>query len=498
MTSRLKKALKRLPEAPGVYLFRNSADLIIYVGKASCLRSRVKSYFSSHRDFRSKRIGEATFDVEVIPVSSEGEALILEASLIKRYQPLFNVDLKDDKSYPWVKLTSDQFPAVRMVRESPEPDAEYFGPFTDVECVRNVLKFVRKFYPLRTCKTLPVGKKRRPCTAFYMNLCLAPCAGMVSLERYARAVEGFRAFFSGQYQSYRRSLRSDLKKAVEAWNFEEARILSQRISLLEKMEERIPWRKEEKLLAYRQENVLPKLAELFNLDTIPVTVEGYDISNLGETFAVGSKVSFRGGVPWKAGYRRFRIKSVVGINDYAMLYEVIYRRIQKHEKDPLPDFILIDGAAGQLRAARNAMEDAGKNFPSVALAKKEELIFFDPDSEPLRLSADSPVLRFLQRVRDESHRFARTYHRSLRSAHAGKVFFENIPGIGEKRREIARRIFAEQGFSNFPEEALRRAGIPAVVCARMKEAFEEMKRISLHKNLEKPFVKITKTQKLTE
>jgi len=164
----------------------------------------------------------------------------------------------------------------------------------------------------------------------------------------------------------------------------------------------------------------------------------------------------------------------------------------------LPDLILIDGAAGQLRAARNAMKDAGKHLPSVAIAKKEELIFFDPDREPLRLSADSPVLHFLQQVRDESHRFARTYHRSLRSAHAGKVFFEDIPGMGEKRREIARRIFAEQGFLNFPEEALRSAGIPLAVCVRMKESFEEMKRISLHKNLEKPFVKITKIQKLPE
>lgn len=413
---KLKEKIRKIPDAPGVYLFKNKNGRVIYVGKSSKLKSRINSYFVIPSEIKKANLFNEIADIEVIPVASEGEALLLEASLIKKHQPQYNVELKDGKTYPWLKITNEMFPSVLMIREKKKNDGEYFGPFTDVKGLKQVLRFIRKYYPVRTCRRKIVeGKNSRPCTLFFAKRCCGPCAGNVDMQEYNRIIDGIRAFFSGRYKIYIRQLKKQLNKEIENWDFEQAKLITERIGLLEKMVQRLPWRSEYELLLLRKENILPLLTEKLGLKKIPSIIEGYDISHLSGTKATGSRVVFKGGIPSKDDYRRFCIKTVSGVNDFKMMREIIRRRFTNPAFGKFPDLILIDGGRGQLNEVIDELKFLKIDIPAVALAKKEEIIYSSLSPGPLILPKDSRELHLLQNIRDEAHRFARSYHLKLRS-----------------------------------------------------------------------------------
>lgn len=412
---KLKEKIRKVPDAPGVYLFKNKVGKVIYVGKSSRLRSRINSYFTSPDEYRKATLIDEIEDIEIIPVASEGEALLLENSLIKKHQPEYNVELKDDKSFPWLKITNEPFPSVQIIREKKNEYDEYFGPFTDVKGLKQVLRFIRKYYPVRTCKRKIVeGKKSKPCTFFFAKRCCGVCTGNISQQEYKKIVDGIRAFFSGKYKTYCRELKKQLKQAIKNWDFENAKLISERINLIEKMAERLPWRNEDELLLYRKENVLPSLAEKLGLKKIPSVIEGYDISHLSGSNATGSRVVFKGGIPSKDDYRKFRIKTISGVDDFKMLREVIKRRFTDSSLGEKPDLILIDGGKGQLNEVVDELRSLKIDLPVIALAKKEEVVYSSLNPQPIILPENSKELHLLQNIRDEAHRFARSYHLNLR------------------------------------------------------------------------------------
>jgi len=416
MKEKLKTKIKAIPDSPGVYIFRNNTGDVLYVGKSAHLRSRINSYFTTPFEYKRASLLEEIDDIEVIPVASEGEALVLECSLIKKYQPGYNVDLKDGKTYPWLKITDDIFPAVMVVREQKKPGPQYFGPFTDVKGLKQVLRFIRKYYPVRTCrKRIIEGKTSKPCTFFFTKRCCGPCTGNVKPEEYKKIIDGIKAFFSGKYKNYCKELKKQLNEVIRNWDFEQAKLIAERIHLLERMQERLPWRSEDELLLYRRENVLPAIAEKLSLGKIPAVIEGYDISHFGGSHATGSRVVFKGGVQSRADYRKFRIKTVEGIDDYSMLREVIRRRFTDPEMQARPDLILVDGGKGQLNEVLEELKKLKLNIPVVALAKKEEIVYSSLSKKAIFLPKNSSELHLLQDIRNEAHRFARSYHSKLRT-----------------------------------------------------------------------------------
>ncbi|MCM8805824.1 MAG: excinuclease ABC subunit UvrC [Candidatus Omnitrophica bacterium] len=416
MDKKLKEKIKKVPDSPGVYIFRDKNGKVIYVGKSSHLRSRINSYFVTPPAFGKFSLVEEISDIEVIPVASEGEALVLECSLIKKHQPKYNVDLKDGKTYPWLKITSETFPSVQIVREQKNLEEMYFGPFTDVRGLKQVLRFIRTYYPFRTCrKKIVEGKITKPCGFFYAKRCCGVCAGNITQDEYRKIVDGVIAFFSGKYKNYCRILKKQMEQAIKNWDFEQAKLIAERIKLLEKMSERLPWRSEDELLLYRKENVLPSLAEKLGLNKIPAIIEGYDISHFGGSNATGSRVVFKGGIPDRDSYRRFKIKEVSKIDDYKMLREVIVRRFSDAKLGEKPDLILIDGGKGQLNEVVAGLKELKIEIPVIGLAKKEEIVYSSLSQKPIILPKDSRELHLLQDIRNEAHRFARSYHLKLRS-----------------------------------------------------------------------------------
>ena len=463
----LKKKLEKTPDSPVFYVFKDSSGDVIYVGKAVSLKSRVSSYFSQVSDDRTAFLRPEIADFEVIPVSSEGEALVLESLLIKKHQPQFNVNLKDGKTYPYVKISGDPFPYVSVVREVKSKDADYYGPFTDVKSLKQVLRFIRRFFPFRTCGMKITGRSARPCTAFHIKKCAGPCIGKIDEKDYRQIIEGVRAFFAGAYRKYMEKMKIQMTQSVRAWDFENARLLFSRIVLLEKMKQSIPWRREEELLEYRDQNVLSRIAEIFHLEKIPAVIEGYDISNLGETLATGSRVTFRGGVPCKDGYRKYKIKTVDGVDDYEMLREVLRRRFDSKEDDK-PDLILIDGGRGHLWTAISVLAGMKIKISVISIAKKEEAIYTEFSKEPVLLAGDAPELHFLQRIRDEAHRFALGYHLKLRRKNVTSSRIDRIKGIGPKRKKIILGILSANP-GRFPEEELAAAKIPGDIIKRLAQ-----------------------------
>lgn len=415
-SQKLKEKIKSIPDSPGVYIFKDKNGNVIYVGKSSKLRSRINSYFTIPSDYRKSTLINEIADVEAIVVASEGEALLLECSLIKKHQPPYNIELRDGKTYPWLKITAEDFPSVLIIREKKNNVDEYFGPFTDVKGLKQVFRFMRKYYPVRTCRRKIVeGKNEKPCTFFFAKRCCGPCTGNISKTEYQKIVDGIRAFFAGKYKVYIKKLKKQLNEAINKWDFEQAQLITERIGLLEKMAQRLPWRSEDELLLYRKENVLPLLARKLGLKKIPSVIEGYDISHLSGDNATGSRIVFKGGIPSTDDYRRFRIKTVSGIDDFKMLREIIRRRFTDPELGDIPDLILIDGGKAQLNEVVKELESLKIKVPVVALAKKQEIVFSSTSEKPVMLPMDSKELHLLQNIRDEAHRFARSYHLKLRS-----------------------------------------------------------------------------------
>lgn len=577
MALTLSDKIKNIPPRPGVYLYKDADGQVIYVGKAVSLKNRVRSYFQAGAKQAPKvqAMLRRAVDLDYIVTDSEMEALILENNLIKKHRPKYNVLLKDDKTYPYIKVTvQEEFPRVHITRRVVKDGARYFGPFTHVGAVNETLRLLKKIFPLRTCKQREPAPRDRPCLNYHIRRCLGPCCNLVERPAYRETVNEVVLFLEGRQEDLTKRLRQRMEQAAENLEFEKAAELRDQLLAVEKIVERqkvvstdlvdqdviamargfdeacltvffirggkligreqyflegtdtlergevmatfvqqfynqtevvpaeillseeiegapliaawlselrgskvnikVPKRGDKhKLVAMAAQNALLSLeqtqlerqagrqavdgalAELMaalGLAEPPRRMECYDISNIQGTETVASMVVFEDGKPAKDQYRRFKIRTVEGPNDFASMKETLSRRLSRAREEQaqveggelaanrakftrLPDLIIIDGGKGQLSAAREAMLEQGfAHIPAFGLAKEEELLFAPGRPDPIRLPGESRGLQMLQRLRDEAHRFAVTYHRKLRTRRNLKSVLDEIEGIGAVRR----------------------------------------------------------------
>lgn len=396
-----------MPDSCGVYLFRDADGTIIYIGKAKSLKKRVQSYFSRQLDGKTQVLVSKIADVEFRLTPSELQAELLEAALIKENQPHYNIDLKDDKSFPWIRISREDFPVVSVCRKKKtekEGVALYIGPYTSADLLRQALKLIRRVFGFRSCRVMP----REPCLYWRLKLCPAPCAGKISSSDYRLIIEQIKLFLESKHQELIEKLARRMRELSAERKFEEAALVRDQINALAAISS-----SSSRTVAL---NELEGLRDLISLERVPSRIEAFDISNFHGTSAVGSMVSFLNGSPDKNNYRRFRIKTVFGIDDYKMLAEVVGRRYSRLLKEGrlMPDLILIDGGRQHLAVALRELEKLGLRIPAVSIAKEEENIYVPGRPEPIHLSSDTPALNLIRKVRDEAHRFAISYHRLLR------------------------------------------------------------------------------------
>lgn len=571
--------LPHLPDGPGVYLWKSGDGQILYVGKAKSLRSRVRSYFGSdHVESPKTRYLVARIaDVETIVVPSEAHALILEANLIKEYRPRFNIALRDDKSYPYIKVTvQEAFPRVYVTRHLQNDGARYFGPYTDVGAMRRALNVVKRIFTVRSCNyDMPREMPERPCLDYFIHRCKAPCILAQSQMEYRAMIDEVVLFLEGRPDEVMRRVKERMESASGALDFERAAELRDALQHLDQMEEPtvvleveggdrdvigfardgddacvvllrvragkllsrehrflvnvegeedsailsaylagsyvalrerarqllvpfefddrdlleqtladtkilIPQRgSRRELVELGQQNARHLLEELraasmegattagdpvyelgreIGLQRLPRTMVCFDISTTQGTDTVGAGVWFENGRPKRGEYRKFRVKTVEGADDFASIREVVTRYFQRRQADgkPLPDLIVIDGGKGQLSAAHDALEPIGLgDRPLISLAKREEEVFVWGRESPIRMSRRSTALRMLQQIRDEAHRFAVTYNRKRRTMRTVTSELLKVPGIGPiKRRRLLQEFGSVQGVREAGEEAI--------------------------------------------
>ena len=519
------KSPDNLPNKPGVYIMRDENDTIIYIGKAKNLIKRVKSYFREKLDRPKTQILMSHFDsLEYIVTNSEKEALILEANLIKKHRPRYNIQLKDDKRYPYVKITDEKFPRLVITRNVTK-NGIYYGPFTDVGSVKQTVKFLKSLFKIRTCRNM-----HGPCLNSQIDLCYAPCDGKISEKQYSEIINKIDLFFQGKYSTIVKNLKKEMIEAATNEEYEKAAVLRDQIASIEEIMEKqfvdlvdddldqdviaiapgenevvviimpirngkivgrddflmsasqydssseimfafiqqyygynrhVPkqilldedidekslleeWlsdlrgnkvhikvpqkgvkmrlvkmaRKNAEIIKHQKkkmESALIELKKYLKLEKLPRVIEGYDISNISGKFAVGSKVSFKDGKPNKKMYKHFKMETP-GPNDFAMMEELLTRRLKMIDRDPEPDLIVIDGGKGQLGMACSVLEKLNlTHIPIIGLAKEFEEIYLPNTKRPIIIPKNNQALYLLQQVRDESHRFAITYYRKLRS-----------------------------------------------------------------------------------
>jgi excinuclease ABC subunit C len=485
VTDSIRKKLGDLPHKPGVYLMKDRFGTVIYVGKARDLRKRVTQYFHPSRrmgwDLKFNALVEAIHDLDVHVVRNDPEAVLLEGKLIKEFHPRYNVSFRDDKRFLMLKVNlNDPIPRFTLTRLKQDDGARYFGPFASSGALRNTLTMVRRKFNLRGCRPLtPTEQDYRHCLYANLKFCTAPCISNVTREQYIQQVLAACDFLSGQCEEMQAQLELEMKKAAAAQDFEKAAAL--RDALVDLKRTTVKTRQFPRLpytlpLAIDPDKDLEELARVLNLSAPPERIEGFDISNISGTFAVASMVSFRNGRPDRSNYRRFKMKTVVGQDDFACMAETIRRRYtrvlreaeegsSRRKEAPidtreltssqslltsaatlksasLPHLILIDGGKGQLNAACAELAKLGlQHVPVIGLAKEFEEIHRPGQSEPLRLSHESGALKLLQRVRDESHRFANTYNAQLRLKKISESILDEFPGIGEQRKAALLKKF---------------------------------------------------------
>ncbi len=562
--------LATLPDNPGVYLMKNQDGTIIYVGKAVNLKNRVRSYFRTLPPdaLKTKALVRNIADFEYIIVDNEVEALVLECNLIKKYRPKYNISLKDDKTYPYLKITKEDYPRVIITRNYIKDGGKYFGPYPSVTVLRETLELLRSIFPFRVCKQRTFTNDR-PCLNYQIKRCYAPCCGKISKEDYAQLIAKINDFFDGKHEELLADLTKQMNEAAENLHFEQAARLRDQIRGIEraindqkavlsgnddkdvlglamganevivqiffiragkivgrenyvlhdaidggkaeilaafikqfyldnqfippnilleeelseaeilqtwlsekrggKVQFTVPKRgqqkelvdlvvrnAEEELLKKREraladsERLNDALAELqaaLHLPRLPKRIECYDISNTQGTESVASMVVFVDGKAKKDQYRKFRIKTVIGPNDFASMNEVLLRRLGHMDTDVKfakdnPDLIIVDGGKGQLAFALKALAEMEHNdIPIAGLAKKEEILFLPNEDEGVYLPRDSQALYLVQRIRDEAHRFAITFHRSLRGKRNLASVLDDIPGVGAERKNALLRHF---------------------------------------------------------
>ena len=551
----LDDKLSRLPDRPGVYLYRDAKAQVIYVGKAASLKSRVRSYFQESRapDPKTDALVRQIADLEYIVTDNELEAMMLEANLVRKHRPRYNIILRDDKHYPFLRLTTDEeFPRLLVARRVRNDGSTYFGPFYPATAMRETLRLTRQLFPLRTCSITIDGQLERPCIQYAIHRCNAPCTGWETQEGYAQTVRDVKGFLEGKDDDLARRLTDEMETAATEEKFERAAVLRDQIQSLNKVRERQKiisteevdqdvigvvrqgsdacvelffvrkgrlvgqeafffdkvsgWSDGEILSAFvrqfyakavvpapelllseaipeaelvtewlsglagrhvtltapqrgarrefvamaeanaaialqnhllsrddRQQYVLEELRRALSLPGAPNRIEGYDISNIQGTEQVGSMVVWENGDLKKDDYKRFRIRTVAGADDFASLREVLTRRFAKalEQGSVLPDLVLIDGGQGQLNVGLSVLQELGLDWlPVIGLAKQQEEVYVGESPQPLALDPTSPALHTLQRIRDEAHRFAITYHKKLRDRRTIQSVLDAIPGIG--------------------------------------------------------------------
>jgi excinuclease ABC subunit C len=514
VTETIRKKLGSVPHKPGIYLHKDRFGTVIYVGKARDLRKRVSQYFQPSRrmgwDLKFRALVDAIHDFDFHLVRSEPEALLLESKLIKEFHPRYNVSFRDDKRFLMLKVNlNDPIPRFTLTRIKQDDGARYFGPFPNSGALRGTLSLVRRQFHLRGCRPLtPTERDYKHCLYAHLKFCTAPCINNVTREQYLDQVNAACDFLIGQCAEMQEQLEGEMKKAAGNQEYERAAQLRDLLVDLKRTTrktekfERIPYSLP---LAIDPERDLAELGEVLRLSGPPQRIEGFDISNISGTFAVASMVRFKNGRPDRANYRRFKIKTVVGQDDFASMAEVVrrrYTRLLSEAKSPgpksteeggeaipealqelvddvsaaakhrgrngfeadasaaearahrapgeilkrgaanLPDLILIDGGKGQLGMACAELKKLGlEKIPVIGLAKEFEEIYRPGENQPLRLPHESGALKLLQRVRDESHRFANTYNAQLRLKKISESILDEFPNIGEKRKAALLKKF---------------------------------------------------------
>jgi len=419
--------VRAFPQGPGVYLFKDAAGRVIYVGKAKNLRSRAGSYFlkAAEVDRRTADLVREIRDADYLEAASEVDALLMESRLIKDVQPRFNSDLKDDKTFPYLQITThEDYPRVEFTRTPRQKGVKLYGPFTSAGSLRGAIVVLQRIFKFRTC-TLdidaadPQWRWYRPCLLASIAQCTAPCNLRISKEDYRRDIQRLKTFLEGGRTRLLDEMRAEMTEASGRLEFERAARLRDEIRLLETLDQRgdLEDHVQPEVFLVDPKKGLAGLAKVLGLPAPPRVIEGVDIAHLAGNETVASLVQFIDGLPFKPGYKRYRIRTVDGIDDFRSIHEVVSRRFSRlvREGASLPDLFLVDGGKGQLSAALDALESLGIEAPCViSLAKREEEVFVPGRSEPLRLSRDAYSLRLLEYVRDEAHRFAQHYHHFLR------------------------------------------------------------------------------------
>ena len=476
-TEAIRKKVSTLPHKPGVYLMRDRFGTVIYVGKARDLRKRVSQYFHPSRrlgwDLKFNALVEAIYDFDFHVVRSEPEAFLLEGKLIKEFHPRYNVSFRDDKRFLMLKVNlNDPIPNFTFTRLRKDDGARYFGPFSNSGALRNTLALVRRQFNLRGCRAFTPGEgDYKHCLYAHLKHCTAPCIGNVTRKQYLEQVGAACDFLEGQCHEMKEQLEARMKKAAGAQDFETAADLRDLLRDLgettkkERKFERVPYTLP---FSINPENDLAELARVLDLPNPPQRIEGFDISNISGTFAVASLVSFKNGRPDRVNYRRFKIKTVEGQDDFASMAEVVKRRYSRFLREvnvaqasrlpkpggetwagsrrdacaTLPDLILIDGGKGQLNAACAELKKLGlEKIPVIGLAKEFEEIYQPRESKPLRPGLDHPAVKLLQRIRDECHRVANSYNAQLRIKRISESVLDEFPGIGERRKQALLKKF---------------------------------------------------------
>jgi excinuclease ABC subunit C len=419
--------VRTFPQTPGVYLMKDAAGRVVYVGKAKNLRARAGSYFlqAAGLDRRTADLVREIADIEFLEAESEVDALLVESRLVKDIQPKYNQDLKDDKSFPYLEIyTREDFPRVEFTRTPSERGTKLYGPFANAGSLRGAIQVLQKIFKFRTCSLdIDDGDEKwrwfRPCLLASINQCTAPCNLRISKEDYQRDIHRLRMFLEGKKRQLLDEMRGEMAQAAKELKFEKAARLRDEIHLLETLDKRgeLDEHVQPEVFFIDPKKGLSGLRKVLKLDKTPRTIEGVDIAHLGGDETVASLVKFIDGLPFKPGYKRFKIRGVTGIDDFRSIHEVVSRRFARlhDELEVFPDILLVDGGKGQLSAAMAAFNELGITPPTViSIAKREEEIFIPGQDEPLRLSRHAYALRLLQYVRDEAHRFAQHYHHLLR------------------------------------------------------------------------------------
>lgn len=472
-----------VPAKPGVYVFRDAFGTVIYVGKAANLRKRVSQYFQPSRrrtaDPKTRSLIHSIHSWEFHVVKNEDEAMVLESRFIKQHAPKYNALLRDDKRFQMVKINlNERFPRLILARLRKDDGCRYFGPFPKGTALRETVRFITRRFGIRSCRgAAPDAEDHKHCLASVVKDCCAPCVGAIDENGYREKVDAMMNVLEGDVSGLVEEAREEMERRAAAKQFEKAALARDMITNLREI---FGARNRNFRYAAITRDVgvdgLNDLRQALGLADLPSRVEGFDISNIAGQHAVASMVSFIDGKPNRGAYRRFKIKNVAGIDDVAMIGEVVERRYGRllREERELPDLIMIDGGKGQLNMAVKRLVAIGcPPLPVVGLAKRNEEIFIPGRAEPVRLDRRRPALRLLQAVRDEAHRFAVAYHRELRSKRIRESLIDDIPNVGPSRKKALLAAFGSvrELRKATPEEiAAKTPGIGVKFAADLLEA----------------------------